>query len=332
MSKRKKTTLLVLACLVAFAIIGGIVYNEHLKSSLPDITIFDIGTNYADSSERVCLTGDMGYGNDAQRAVAAAMQEQGCTDIRFLGDIIYPSGITSADDPLFESNFLVPYQSLLQSASRVALVLGNHDYKGSVEPWYEVTKKHGLFFPSRYYVERSSDDICIVSIDTTLYDKVYFLLDAHKETLWLRKAKEALGQDCKFALMLSHHHFRSVGSHGDSSNPHMQYLLNSEVIGQFDLFISGHVHLLEDAGSEQDTHFLVSGAGGSNTGIRTESDTSLYASNNLGFVMVDFTSASNGNIAAHYAFYELTKPTKDNPDATVIGITRSGTVNGVGLR
>lgn len=332
MSKCKNKFLLALVGVAVCVTVAWATYDEYLDRSFDNPTIFETGISYINTSERICLTGDMGYGNAIQHTVAAAMVEQGCTDIRFLGDIIYPSGITSADDPLLESNFLVPYQALMQQASRIALVLGNHDYKGNVEPWLQFAQEHGLFFPSLHYAEHSLDGICIISLDTTPYTKVYRLLDAYQQTVWLENVKESLGQRCKFTAILTHDQYRSVGNHGNASSPYLRHLISDEVIGDVDLYISGHVHILEDAGSEKNTRFLVSGAGGSNTGIRSQSDTSEYASPNIGFVMVNFTSDDSGKVEAHYAFYELSKPTADAPQSTAIGITHSGRVAGAGLR
>ena len=81
-----------------------------------------------DDGLKVLFFGDSGKGNDEQRATAAAMTEH-CAKYRcdlglMLGDNIYPNGVTSVDDPQFQSKFEEPLRNL---DLKFNVILGNHD-------------------------------------------------------------------------------------------------------------------------------------------------------------------------------------------------------------
>ncbi len=93
---------------------------------------------------KICFLGDSGQDNEEQYLVASFLEKEGCSQVRHTGDIIYPSGIKSADDPLYQERFYLPYKNILQTTP-FYLVLGNHDRykKGGANPnaWLDVAKK-----------------------------------------------------------------------------------------------------------------------------------------------------------------------------------------------
>lgn len=56
---------------------------------------------------RICAVGDVGTGTVTQKSVADAMSKEHCDRLIILGDVIYPSGIQSADDPILTKRFLI---------------------------------------------------------------------------------------------------------------------------------------------------------------------------------------------------------------------------------
>ena len=56
-----------------------------------------------------CFVGDTGHVNKIQKEVANALADSKCSAIWHTGDIIYPDGISSKDDPRFITNFLQPF-------------------------------------------------------------------------------------------------------------------------------------------------------------------------------------------------------------------------------
>ena len=78
-----------------------------------------------------CFIGDIGEVTETQAKVAKALESSDCMDIWIPGDIIYPDGLSSSNDPQFNEKFLIPFSGVLNKNKRFFFILGNHDYKGS---------------------------------------------------------------------------------------------------------------------------------------------------------------------------------------------------------
>lgn len=108
--------------------------------------------------QRICVIGDGGWGNNASRAIGQALVSLQCDQVRYLGDLVYPSGIQSVDDPLLKSRFLDPLTPALDAGIPVYLVLGNHDWKGNASAWLSLARQNPLIhFPNYYYFEEWPD-------------------------------------------------------------------------------------------------------------------------------------------------------------------------------
>jgi hypothetical protein len=83
----------------------------------------------ADPTLRFVAMGDTGKGNQGQKdvgaAIAAHCAARGCDFVQLLGDNIYDSGVTSVDDPQWQTKFEEPYKLVTQP---FYVVLGNHDF------------------------------------------------------------------------------------------------------------------------------------------------------------------------------------------------------------
>ena len=76
-----------------------------------------------DNDVTICIIGDSGTGDKNAIAVARALETMHCSQIRILGDVIYPSGIDSADDPKLELRLLKPYRYFFEHNIDIFLVL-----------------------------------------------------------------------------------------------------------------------------------------------------------------------------------------------------------------
>jgi 3',5'-cyclic AMP phosphodiesterase CpdA len=216
-------------------------------------------------AEKLCFLGDMGTGSEEQQRVARALIQEGCDSVHFLGDLIYPAGIRHAADPEAEEKFLRFYRDL--APTPVYLIMGNHDYRGSVPAWQELAQTLSwLHFPERFYLLRAGD-LCLLHLDSNLYKLPWHWGEALKQTRWLRRTL-ADPTGCRTTIALSHHPYRSRGHHGNASGL-WRWILDWLVIGKVDFLISGHDHILSDEGMSGKTRLLVSGAAGNSSAAET---------------------------------------------------------------
>ena len=231
-----------------------------LSACSKDLTFF----SQTEKSEiKLCFIGDTGIGNDLQRKVARKLETERCDSIHFIGDLVYPDGITDIEDLNLKTKFLDVYLPLTTKGNKpkLHLILGNHDYKGSVSPWYEVAQKErGIFFPHTFYLLKNRS-LCMVHLDTNVFRLVYEWGEALEEIFWLSSLRDDL-EDCKIKIALTHHPFKSRGKKHGSSTGMIKLFQESYVVGHFDYLISGHDHILSDEGMVDGTRMLITGAGG----------------------------------------------------------------------
>ena len=268
-------------------------------------SIIDRSGSLVDENQTICVIGDSGTGDNNALAVASALESMDCNQIRILGDIVYPSGIASAEDPLLQQNLLKPYQYFLKNNIPIFLILGNHDHKQNSAAWLKVAEQYpALKFPNFYYAE-DWGEVCFVNLDTSYYEKVYFVHERQPQTLWLRKTLEKLANSCKFSIGTGHHPYRSSGSHGDASWL-LSVFFEDELIGKIDLYLSGHDHHLSDEGTANGTRLLISGAGGGHKyKLKEPSEDKQFAISKFGFLTLQLSRDSKEKIVAQYRFYTL---------------------------
>ncbi|HLF16772.1 MAG TPA: metallophosphoesterase [Candidatus Thermoplasmatota archaeon] len=251
---------------------------------------------------RFLAFGDAGTGGADQAEVARAMEEvceeRGCDFALDLGDLVYPRGVTSPDDPQFASKFEEPYAEF---SIPFYMVLGNHDNSGDpagadegVGAW-SPSGDHMVAYgrmssewggkwtmPDRYYTF-GENLVSFVALDTTplLYGGVTLGADgtphAQEQEAWLPGA--VAGLDTPWIFAMGHHPYVSNGPHGDadaydgSSAPglggdHLKEVFEADLCGRVSVYFSGHDHNLQwlkPVTSCGGTEFLVSGAGGAET-------------------------------------------------------------------
>lgn len=235
--------------------------------SKPKASVFK-DTRLAQEEEvKFCLLGDLGRNTAHQKAMAEALDREDCHRIFFLGDLVYPSGIDSVNDPGLQSKFLDYYLPLLEKNPDlyINLVLGNHDHKGDPAAWRDVAKRHeGFFFPYYYYMI-DYGGLCMVAMDTSFYYYTKMVAEAGEQSTWLLKLQPRL-KECEVKVALTHHPLKGDSYAGsmdwNGATGGLKAFLEGSVIGKFDLHITGHVHVLVDDGKDEGTRMLISGTGG----------------------------------------------------------------------
>ncbi len=221
--------------------------------------------------------GDTGKGNAGQRQVAEAIRAHcavhGCDFAVLLGDNIYEAGVSGVDDPQWQSKFEEPYAAL---PFPFYVVLGNHDHASMAPaPPYERAMNEVAYsahsakwkLPARFWRERPSPELELVGLDTSPE------MNAPDEEQRAALAGWFSAPAPTWRIALGHHPYRSNGPHGNAGHYDgasgtplagvgFASLLETQVCGKADLYLSGHDHdrqwLAETC---QGTALVVSGAG-----------------------------------------------------------------------
>ncbi|MEN9799521.1 MAG: hypothetical protein RL653_3218 [Pseudomonadota bacterium] len=270
----------------------------------PDAGTPDAGVDVPDAGPvvRFVAIGDTGKGNAGQVDVANAIQQKcaqaGCDFAVVLGDNIYPSGVSSQNDPLFQTHFEQPYAQL---DFPFFMVLGNHDYGangagtsfgvGSYEVQYtQLSTKWRM--PAEYYRFRFAD-VEFFATDTNM--QMFSSVNAQRNALkgWLQQSTAT------WKVSLGHHPYKSNGEHGNAGNydgvgflpivsgDGVKDFYEDVLCGKVDLSLFGHDHSrqwldVRCAGTE----LAVSGAGASVTTLKNNNP-ALFAKATLGFLWVE---------------------------------------------
>ena len=236
---------------------------------------------------RFVAVGDTGHGNPEQYRVGEAMarlcEARGCDFVALLGDNFYPSGVTSVDDPQWETAFVQPYQGV---QAPFYAVLGNHDYGGNgsgnelEKARWQVAyslKNPKWRMPATHY-RFSAGPVDFFAADTNR--SMYKLDDRVRAdfTAWLAAST------ARWKVVLGHHPLYSNGRHGNAGSydgvslvpiangAGVRTFLEEQVCGRADLYLCGHEHILEwlaatcgREGSSTRTELIISGGGASPT-------------------------------------------------------------------
>lgn len=256
----------------------------------------------ADPTLRFVAMGDTGKGNQGQKdvgaAIAAHCAARGCDFVQLLGDNIYDSGVTSVDDPQWQTKFEEPYKLVTQP---FYVVLGNHDYGGDGAGWefgkgaFEIAytaKSMKWKLPAAHY-RRTVGNVDFFGLDTNLmmYNRD---VDKQKTALagWLASSMTT------WKIAFGHHPYLSNGSHGNAGNydglwfvpiaggQGVKKFFDDNVCGKVDLYISGHDHSRQWLTDTcRGTELAVSGAGASGTDLPGRNK-NRFQSKELGFLYV----------------------------------------------
>lgn len=190
------------------------------------------------------------------------------------GDNFYDDGVQGLADPHWRCSFQEVYTS---SALQIPWynVLGNHDYRGSVEAQIKYTATDPRWqLPARFYsVVRSittKHQVRFVFLDTTPFAEEYrnpasdsYLSSAAQQdtTAQLRWLESTLKQsNARWNIVVGHHPiFSSSPCHGDTEEL-IQTVLPILEKYRVQVYLCGHDHNLQHLKPEGGIHHFVSGA------------------------------------------------------------------------
>lgn len=213
------------------------------------------------------VLGDYGTGGSLQKKVARTMNARAAGKGKPLamvstGDNIYPGGVTSATDSQWDSKFRTIYAlDQLEKLSWIA-VLGNHDYRGSVNAQVEYSKLNARWImPATYFVQACP------GAETLL---TFFCLDTQailqKREGWqlqLQWLKEQVKKSTStWKVVVGHHPLRSYGHYQDQRFmlEHIKPILDEYGVAAY---LCGHDHDLQIIQHPDDGFTcIVSGGGG----------------------------------------------------------------------
>lgn len=231
--------------------------------------------------------GDFGTGGTNQKKVAAGIKTycdaNRCDFVLGLGDLIYDVGVTSVDDPQFQTKFETPYKDL---TLRFYQSPGNHDYysgPASINAMIAYTQKSTKWYMPAAYYNFTQAHVDFFSLDTHQSDNSSYYAT---EISWFR---DALSKSTGYwRVGFGHYPLRSNGAHGDTTGRRGQFLRES-LCGNIDVYFAGHDHDLEYLNDYCGVILIVSGGGGAGTReLPTAGNQIVGFAYQLGFTVATF--------------------------------------------
>ena len=240
-----------------------------------------------------CFVGDAGEVNPTQAMVVKALANSDCSLVWHLGDITQ-LGVQSIDDPELQESFLKPFKPFLETEIPFYLTIGNHDYKGDPNVYLEVARNYpSIYHPSNFYT-KNFGRLCFFALDTTIFDKLYYFYKRGSQIRWLQEEIERLKEECDFSIAVAHHPLFSSGDR-DRANPQLAIFLENYVFGTFDIYITGHNHVLADEGDHKDTLQLISATGALPGGSPQETELGKFNIETPGYLRLVMSESTVAN-------------------------------------
>ena len=266
---------------------------KSFRTLLLIISISVIQSITSNESDIYCFVGDAGEVNPTQAMVVEALAYSDCSMVWHLGDITQ-LGVQSINDPELQDSFLTPFKPFLETEIPFYLTVGNHDYKGDPAVYLEVAKDYpSIYHPSNFYTKQFGK-LCFFALDTTIFDKLYYFYKRGSQIRWLAEEVERMKDQCEFSIAVAHHPLFSSGDR-DRANPQLAIFLENYVFGTFDIYITGHNHVLADEGDHKKTLQLISATGALPGGSPLETDKGKFNIETPGYLKMTI----DGNTARY---------------------------------
>ena len=266
---------------------------KSFRTLLLIISISVIQSITSNESDIYCFVGDAGEVNPTQAMVVEALAYSDCSMVWHLGDITQ-LGVQSINDPELQDSFLTPFKPFLETEIPFYLTVGNHDYKGDPAVYLEVAKDYpSIHHPSNFYTKQFGK-LCFFALDTTIFDKLYYFYKRGSQIRWLAEEVERMKDQCEFSIAVAHHPLFSSGDR-DRANPQLAIFLENYVFGTFDIYITGHNHVLADEGDHKKTLQLISATGALPGGSPLETDKGKFNIETPGYLRMTI----DGNTARY---------------------------------
>ena len=226
--------------------------------------------------------GDQGKGGSSQGHVAHLMSEKAREDsldfVITLGDNFYSDGVTSVNDPQWQSKFVIMYD-LPNLNVPFYPSLGNHDHHhGNARHQVEYSEINSKWrMPNYYYTFTKTIDahssVQFFALDTDVIKKRGTQLE------WLEHELQV--STATWKIVYGHHPVYSYGKHG---NEKRMIDLVRPLLEKYDVdaYICGHDHDRQLLGPVNGVHYIVSGTGSKSRDTRYGKLT-IFAETNIGF-------------------------------------------------
>ncbi|MCC9135005.1 metallophosphoesterase [Pontibacter silvestris] len=233
-----------------------------------------------DGALEFALVGDWGRGGEYYQRNMATQLAKAVTGVNasFIvstGDNIYPNGVASIHDPLWNLSFENLFYQYPLHRSWYA-VLGNHDYHGNAQAQVDYTNISQRWnMPARYYSFKKKvgkdAEALFVFLDTNTFDgnayqssygQELVQQDSTTQKRWLEQVLSDTSSTVKWKIVIGHHPLYTAGNRA-LDKPVMRNSLEP-VLEKYkvDMYLSGHEHHLQYYHpKEKHTHHFISGAG-----------------------------------------------------------------------
>jgi len=241
----------------------------------------DFPVENGDNQVVLAALGDSGTGTEAQYKVASSLKkicdDRNCNGVFLLGDVIYDKGVSSVDDPQFNTKFEIPYKEI---ESPFYIVLGNHDRLGCVECYIGYDSESPKWeFPGYFYKQSFGGLVDVFVLDTENFSQ--------DQIDWL---EQEVNESTSFWRIAAGHHpiYTNSGQYAEAY-PEKKELLKASICNNFDLYLAGHSHGLESLGQECGVEYLVSGGGGADL-YEILPNQSPFSAKSHGFLLIEATT------------------------------------------
>jgi hypothetical protein len=230
------------------------------------------------------VVGDSGTGTKPQRKVGL-MMERRCRHKRpegilLLGDVVYPEGVASVDDPQWQDKVFSMYTGDCLKDVPIFPVLGNHDYLGNAASWIEMGDLSQRWtFPSRHY------SIVVPGLIT-----IYALDSVYPVRIKKHGIPNFGKSDTPWTIAMGHHPLQSASSAGGGhrGTSISSWIVKNLLCNRVDAYLAGHSHHLEyDPMEECNMDQYISGAGGGEIYPLQENHEAEFASARHGFLEIE---------------------------------------------
>lgn len=231
---------------------------------------------------KVLILGDTGTGDQNQKQVAAASaatcKDLGCDLVLYLGDNFYPEGVKDIEDRQFSERFEDIYPQKIPFCS----ILGNHDVKGDWKAQIEYTNRSQRWYMPETNYDFSAGPVHFYAVNTNCSPLSMFKLKTDSSKGW--------------NIVFGHHSYVSSGNHAEIDFISRFFMDRSD----FDIYISGHQHLLEHL-EKDGKNYIISGGGGGPLQSKEKENSSFsrFVARKHGYVWAEF-----GKESAKFIFYD----------------------------